>query len=165
MVYTLPPPSCRRPGRQRESLALSPAGTAPSPGGIRCRGAFIFHLRRRRQEEPCSRRPRPLLRCRRRRLPSLFLPRILNLRYLSVPYEINSWRCWTVLLLLFAGALVALNGTLGFCSAYSGRSSCRDAAPRKQLEATNVSDAACAGVVKSVLCAVPIVMSFLLLLL
>lgn len=53
-----------------------------------------------------------------------------------------------------------LNGTtLGFCGGGgSGSSSCcgaaDDAALRKRFEAMNVSDAACAGVVKSVLCAV-----------
>ena len=54
-----------------------------------------------------------------------------------------------------------LNRTLGFCSAYGGassRSSCCDAAAdaalRKRFVAMNISDAACAGVVKSVLCAV-----------
>lgn len=52
-----------------------------------------------------------------------------------------------------------LNGTtLGFCGGGgSGSSSCcgaaDDAALRKRFEAMNVSDAACAGVVKSVLCA------------
>ncbi|TVU45611.1 hypothetical protein EJB05_05102, partial [Eragrostis curvula] len=55
-------------------------------------------------------------------------------------------------------APVALNGTLGFCSGYSrGSSSCcdavADAALRKQFEAMEVKDAACAAVVKSVLCA------------
>lgn len=58
-------------------------------------------------------------------------------------------------------APVPLNRTLGFCSAYGGdsssRSSCCDAAAdsalRKRFVAMNISDAACAGVVKSVLCA------------
>ena len=56
-----------------------------------------------------------------------------------------------------------LNRTLGFCSAYGGGGgggggSCCDAAAdaalRRRFVAMNVSDAACAGVVKSVLCAV-----------
>ncbi|TVU45609.1 hypothetical protein EJB05_05100, partial [Eragrostis curvula] len=56
-------------------------------------------------------------------------------------------------------APVALNRTLGFCSSHGGGngSSCCDAAAdaalRKQFEAMKVSDAACAAVVKSVLCA------------
>jgi hypothetical protein len=53
-------------------------------------------------------------------------------------------------------APVPLNGTLGFCP-YSGTSCCdaaADAALRKQVQAMNVSDAACAAVLKSVLCAV-----------
>ncbi|KAF7044331.1 hypothetical protein CFC21_053578 [Triticum aestivum] len=48
-----------------------------------------------------------------------------------------------------------LNGTLGFCS-YSGSSCCdaaADAALKKRFQAMSVSDAACAAVVKSVLCA------------
>ncbi|KAF7052115.1 hypothetical protein CFC21_060260 [Triticum aestivum] len=48
-----------------------------------------------------------------------------------------------------------LNGTLGFCS-YSGSSCCdvaADAALKKLFEAMRVSDAACAAVVKSLLCA------------
>jgi hypothetical protein len=54
---------------------------------------------------------------------------------------------------------VPLNRTLSFCSAYGGGGgSCCDAAAdaalRKRFDAMNVSDAACAGVVKSVLCAV-----------
>ena len=57
-----------------------------------------------------------------------------------------------------AGAPVPLNTTLGFC-AYSGSRCCdaaADAALKKQFEAMNVSDAACAAVLKSVLCAVRI---------
>ncbi|KAK3149680.1 hypothetical protein QOZ80_3AG0220840 [Eleusine coracana subsp. coracana] len=55
-------------------------------------------------------------------------------------------------------APVALNMTLGFCSVYSrGSDSCCDAAAdaglRKWFEAMGVKDAACAAVVKSVLCA------------
>ncbi|KAJ1294090.1 hypothetical protein BS78_01G119900 [Paspalum vaginatum] len=57
-------------------------------------------------------------------------------------------------------APVPLNTTLGFCSAYgggNGSSSCcdatADAALRRRFGAMNISDAACAGVVKSVLCA------------
>uniref|UniRef100_A0A0E0GS58 Glucose/Sorbosone dehydrogenase domain-containing protein n=1 Tax=Oryza nivara TaxID=4536 RepID=A0A0E0GS58_ORYNI len=83
--------------------------------------------------------------------------------------------CWCSLLLLLLAAAappalalplctdsrapVPLNGTtLGFCGGGgSGSSSCcgaaDDAALRKRFEAMNVSDAACAGVVKSVLCA------------
>uniref|UniRef100_A0A0D9VXN7 Glucose/Sorbosone dehydrogenase domain-containing protein n=1 Tax=Leersia perrieri TaxID=77586 RepID=A0A0D9VXN7_9ORYZ len=80
-----------------------------------------------------------------------------------------SWCSLLVLLLLLTAparalplctdsrAPVALNGTLGFCGGGVGGSSCcgaaDDAALRKQFEAMNVSDAACAGVVKSVLCA------------
>ncbi|GJM96255.1 hypothetical protein PR202_ga13074 [Eleusine coracana subsp. coracana] len=56
-------------------------------------------------------------------------------------------------------APVALNMTLGFCSVYSrGSDSCCDAAAdaglRKRFEAMGVKDAACAAVVKSVLCAI-----------
>ncbi|CAN6287189.1 unnamed protein product [Urochloa humidicola] len=59
-------------------------------------------------------------------------------------------------------APVPLNRTLAFCSAYGGAaggggSSCCDAAAdaalRKRFSAMNISDAPCAGVVKSVLCA------------
>lgn len=59
-------------------------------------------------------------------------------------------------------APVPLNRTLGFCSAYGeggggSSSSCCDAAAdaalRKRFNAMNISDAACAGVIKSVLCA------------
>ncbi|GJN23683.1 hypothetical protein PR202_gb11351 [Eleusine coracana subsp. coracana] len=55
-------------------------------------------------------------------------------------------------------APVALNMTLGFCSVYSrGSDSCCDAAAdaglRKRFEAMGFKDAACAAVVKSVLCA------------
>jgi hypothetical protein len=58
-----------------------------------------------------------------------------------------------------AGAPVALNTTLKFCASYTaGTSSCCDAAAddalRKQFDAMNVSHAACAAVLKSVLCAV-----------
>ncbi|KAG8097824.1 hypothetical protein GUJ93_ZPchr0013g33948 [Zizania palustris] len=80
--------------------------------------------------------------------------------------------CWcSRLLLLFpvpasamplctdSRAPVPMNGTMGFCGGGGGGgSTCcgasADAALRKQFEAMNVSDAACAGVVKSVLCAV-----------
>jgi hypothetical protein len=65
--------------------------------------------------------------------------------------------------LLLAGAPVALNGTLGFCP-YSGSSCCdaaADAALKKQFQAMNVSDAACAAVLKSVLCAVRTLTIFL----
>nr|CAB3493635.1 unnamed protein product [Digitaria exilis] len=55
-------------------------------------------------------------------------------------------------------APVPLNKMLNFCSTYgSGASSCCDAAAdaalRKRFDAMNISDAGCAGVVKSVLCA------------
>ncbi|KAL6637106.1 hypothetical protein ACP70R_024678 [Stipagrostis hirtigluma subsp. patula] len=57
-------------------------------------------------------------------------------------------------------APVVLNRTLAFCSAYGGSSgggSCCDAAAdaalRRRFEAMDISDASCAGVVKSVLCA------------
>ncbi|KAG8097845.1 hypothetical protein GUJ93_ZPchr0013g34751 [Zizania palustris] len=81
--------------------------------------------------------------------------------------------CWcSRLLLLFpvpasamplctdSRAPVPMNGTMGFCGGGGGGgSTCcgasADAALRKQFEAMNVSDAACAGVVKSVLCAAP----------
>lgn len=67
--------------------------------------------------------------------------------------------CWCYrVCLLLAGAPAPLNGTLGFCS-YSGSSCCdaaADAALKKRFEAMSVSDAACAAVVKSVLCAVRI---------
>ncbi|VAI01204.1 unnamed protein product [Triticum turgidum subsp. durum] len=54
-----------------------------------------------------------------------------------------------------ARAPAPLNGTVGFCS-YSGSSCCdaaADAALKKRFEAMSVSDAACAAVVKSILCA------------
>uniref|UniRef100_A0ACD5ZXW9 Uncharacterized protein n=1 Tax=Avena sativa TaxID=4498 RepID=A0ACD5ZXW9_AVESA len=52
-------------------------------------------------------------------------------------------------------APLPLNGTLAFCG-YSGASCCdaaADAALRKQFDAASVSDAPCAAVLKSVLCA------------
>ncbi|KAL6623688.1 hypothetical protein ACP70R_033567 [Stipagrostis hirtigluma subsp. patula] len=56
-----------------------------------------------------------------------------------------------------ARAPVVLNTTLGFCAAYNGTATCCDAAAdaalRKQHDAMNVSDAACAAFLKSILCA------------
>ncbi|XP_062204035.1 HIPL1 protein-like [Phragmites australis] len=57
-----------------------------------------------------------------------------------------------------ARAPVVLNETLGFCASYNGSSSsccdaAADAALRSQFNAMNVSDAACAAVLKSILCA------------
>ncbi|KQK13718.1 hypothetical protein BRADI_1g12040v3 [Brachypodium distachyon] len=70
-----------------------------------------------------------------------------------------SWQsCWLLHALPLctdSRAPVALNGTLGFCS-YRGSSCCdvaADAALQKQFKAMNVSDAPCAAVLKSVLCA------------
>jgi hypothetical protein len=80
---------------------------------------------------------------------------------LSLPPASPSSRGRVLNRLVFAGAPVPLNRTLGFCSAYGGggsSSSCCDAAAdaalRKRFNAMNISDAACAGVIKSVLCAV-----------
>jgi hypothetical protein len=61
---------------------------------------------------------------------------------------------------IHAGAPVLLNTTLKFCPSSSGNrsSSCCDAAAdaalSTQFNAMNVSDAACAAVLKSILCAV-----------
>jgi hypothetical protein len=60
------------------------------------------------------------------------------------------------LFLACAGAPQPLNGTLAFCG-YAGTSCCdaaADAALRKQFDAASVSDAPCAAVLKSILCAV-----------
>lgn len=79
---------------------------------------------------------------------------------LSLPPASPSSRGRVLNRLVFAGAPVPLNRTLGFCSAYGGGdsiSSCCDAAAdavlRKRSNAMNVSDATCTGVIKSVLCA------------
>ncbi|KAM0854685.1 hypothetical protein ACQ4PT_050278 [Festuca glaucescens] len=69
-----------------------------------------------------------------------------------------SWQPWLIHALPLctdSRAPVALNATLGFFP-YSGSSCCdaaADAALKKQFQAMNVSDAACAAVLKSVLCA------------
>lgn len=56
-----------------------------------------------------------------------------------------------------ARAPVVLNTTLKFCASSSGNSSCcdadADAAISKQFDAMSVSDAACAAVIKSIICA------------
>jgi hypothetical protein len=64
--------------------------------------------------------------------------------------------CSSLLAVSCAGAPLPLNGTLAFCG-YTGASCCdaaADAALRKQFDAANVSDAPCAAVLKSILCAV-----------
>ena len=69
-----------------------------------------------------------------------------------------------LLLFLLPGAPVLLNTTLKFCASpscsASGNSSCcdatADAALSKQFDAMSIADAACAAVVKSILCAVSI---------
>jgi hypothetical protein len=85
----------------------------------------------------------------------------------TLPTSDRRWRaaCSTNLLLLLLflppGAPVLLNTTLKFCASPSGNSSCcdatADAALSKQFDAMAIADAACAAVVKSILCAVSII--------
>jgi hypothetical protein len=60
------------------------------------------------------------------------------------------------------GAPFTLNTTLSFCP-YNGSSCCNsthDLQLQKQFQAMNISDAACASLLKSILCAVRLLFHF-----
>ncbi|KAJ1266682.1 hypothetical protein BS78_08G170800 [Paspalum vaginatum] len=85
------------------------------------------------------------------RLLLLLLLSLLSFSFLLLPASLAFPLCTD------ARAPVVLNTTLKFCARASGNSSCcdatADAALSKQFDAMKVADAACAAVIKSILCA------------